>query len=831
MNSEDVKNYCKELGATIKRFGADDAVDTDCSFLMTERIVDTRNLNPNADWFKVNFKEGEFRTGANGGLIAYRYPQNSDKIQVFGSNLEKLVDIYMSLGFELCDFYVTPDDLIVCISKSSIVNIYDCRGKKISSKYLLPEGSEDLFLSFACFYQDGCFLIYYSGDVFHLKNYNDFEIEKLPNIEQISAIRACRSFQSGDVPHPPALWIYSTDTNGDYFFVYQGDKVDRLSISIPVYDFKISYDCSLIAVMTCNPDDTSQRRLNIYDINMSECYVSINLGTKTIHSFDFCADTILLTTISNGGYELSTIGSASKNLKWEVDQMFYIVSEIDGARIIMENQIMLMRVIPQINPNNNQSLGIYEFLKADAKKSCPGMELVKLIANDRNLATQDILDKFFVSIPDPKKQSLELAVFQCLNLADFISNFRIRELLVEVAGKAKTCLENTPSYNEDNIQNVNDFFYKVIRTIRLSNNLAEPPINMPMTSSQITDLGSERLILRLCNRFHHAYAQKISEFLSCPVEIGQHWGHCLIRSNATKDKIVSLLTNKEKLDSRSTFQPQPIDYIDLAHYAFSLNRTDLGEALLELNKDKAKVVPYYIKNQNWEFALNNAVASNDEALVIHVLQEAHKMNQDQVVLEYAKKNDIAFAAYLMISDNPDPQLIIDSGKTSLATVYQFKSVMKRYDENHEYNPKELDSLIKFANDQKDRLGTSVLKAYKAYMGTYPKDLTSFDICANIAKQKEINSFAKSVEMDSSDILWSKIHKLLKDNDYNGIIQLWPQFTTSDRVSFFDMLIDEIYEEKNVEKNKNLINRLYQLVTDQSEQELISQHFNRLRYSI
>ena len=807
MNSQDVEKYCRELARTIQRFGADSASDEDCAFLMTERIIDARNISN--DWYRVDFKNGVFKVGSNGGLIAYMPPNSTLQIEVYGSDLSKMTDINLPWGFELCDFYVTPEDLIVCISKSSLIHIYDCRGTCVNAKYILPEGAdEDVTLSFASFYQDGCFLIYFNGDIYHIQNYNFLTIEKWCTVDcPITFVRACKSYQSGDEQRAPSLWIYSSDTNKDFILCCQRNQQTKLNLGFEITDLKFSYDCSLVALMTVNPDSDKEKMLNIYDIEMESCFASIKLGAQKPKSFEFCCDTVLLTTISNFNYELSTIGAASKKLAWDVDQLFITVPEVDGARIIMQNQVVLMRVIPQTGKNGETNPGYLDFLQKP--DSCPGMQLVRALTDKKTMATTSPLSMFFINTEyDPNKISLVLAITQCLNVAEFFSSFPVRKLLLEVVAKAKTYLDY---YDHQSFSNA-------LRSIRLSHNLDDPPLNMPMTAAEISDLGAERLVIRLCNRYHHAYAQPISEFLSQPYDVSQHWAHCMVHSTAPIDKIVKLLEKP----------PMPVDYIDLARFAFSLNKKALGEALLKLNTDKAKGVPFHIKNKNWKAALEDAVASNDEALVIHVLQEAHKVNQDALALEFVAKNDIALAAYLMISDNPDPQLYVNSGRPTLATCYQFDAAREKGS-----SKESLQQIIQFAKTQKDGLGRSVIEAYQNYISQRNNtDKNCYETLSNIVDQNErsAKNFAKSVNFDESDILWSKVYKWMEIRDDRLIIDIWQDFKEHDIITFFDMLIDEKCDEQRKQLNKQLIAQLYQLIPDQSTKESVQNHFDVVQYS-
>jgi hypothetical protein len=174
-----------------------------------------------------------------------------------------------------------------------------------------------------------------------------------------------------------------------------------------------------------------------------------------------------------------------------------------------------------------------------------------------------------------------------------------------------------------------------------------------MTTAQLIHLGFEPLIMRLCNRYLHLHALRVSEFLNLSLEnrISIHWGHCLVHSQSSPSEIIWKLSR-----AGST-----LDYISLANAAFDLAECEVDETtkhrrrslalqLLNENKVKSGAVPVLIRREQWEEAIQTAAESNDASLLSYVLARAEEANRVDVIQSQIAVNPIALRCWSQLHE-------------------------------------------------------------------------------------------------------------------------------------------------------------------------------------
>jgi hypothetical protein len=317
---------------------------------------------------------------------------------------------------------------------------------------------------------------------------------------------------------------------------------------------------------------------------------------------------------------------------------------------------------------------------------------------------------------------------------------------------------------------------------------------MPLSEASMRDLKEESLVIRLCNRYMHVYAKSIGDYLGNSDNVPIHWAHCLIRSSGdviTKIKALVAADEKKELN---------FDYVDLARFAFHLGKNDLGNKLLDLNQDKAKGVPFYIKNKNWERAIADAVESNDEALVIHVLKEIHSAGEDAFITKTIASNEIALAAYLMITNEVDPKLFVNSGRTMLASSLQLKALREGVEAGTTTIEKGDTPAFLFAKEQRDAIGRFIIDHYQDYVreGKNPNKTPIEIVAESLNDARRTKTLTKAFDLEASDILWIKIDQFLQSRDEGFLFSIFKSFDLHDILTFTDVLYDETIKNPSLE---------------------------------
>ena len=816
MDAEQVLIYFKTLQSNLQCFYEDENDESTWAPLLLENIVQPENISEISLWNATDFNYGIYRLGRNGGFIAYMPSLERTKITVFGSNLQEVGSVTIKAEFgKLSDFTVTPEDLIVTVTQTGNVVTYDCRGQLIDNAAVPLEGDTDATVSLVSFYDTGCFIIFTNNAIYHVQNFNTFDIEKWCQIDSsITSVaaeegRVLEIIEGQQSTLAPTLWIYSSFDKTDSLLCCERDLITPIKLSIgegeSVDKIIFSPDSTLSALLIRDSSEETNFRIAIYMGDFTTHIASIDLGTLKVKDIAFCGTTVLVTTGGRNNQVLYTVGAANKILKWEISNEYLISPETDGARILTHTGAHLIRVVPYDE-------GVYGFIAHPDKSA--GMALINALNDRKKFASSNPFTQFSTNTKIiPGKPNISVAIRECLEAAKFFFNIDIRKILLEAVTKAKLVVD---VFDQEE-------FSKAVKAIRLCTNLAQPPINMPLSEASIRDLGEESLVIRLCNRYMHVYAKSIGDYLGKSDNVPNHWAHCLIRSNGD---VISKLKTLVAADDKKEIN---FDYVDLARYAFHLGKNDLGNSLLELNQDKAKGVPYYIKSKNWERAIADAVESNDEALVIHVLKEIHSAGEDTFITKTIASNEIALAAYLMITNEVDPKLYVNSGRTMLASSLQLKALREGVEAGTTKIDKNDTPALIFAKEQKDSIGRYIIDHYQNYVreGKNPNKSPIEIIAESLNDAKRTKTLAKTFDLEDSDILWIKIDHFLQTRDEEYLFSIFNSFDLHDILTFTDVLFDETIKNPSMTAQNNQLFEKMKKYMSSSNLESFENHITYL----
>ncbi|CEI87038.1 hypothetical protein RMCBS344292_01458 [Rhizopus microsporus] len=267
------------------------------------------------------------------------------------------------------------------------------------------------------------------------------------------------------------------------------------------------------------------------------------------------------------------VGPYGDWIKYSYEDPIYLVSEIDGVRIMSNDKCELLQKVPDSTE-----------------------KIFKIGSTDPPAMLYDALDHYETELVD--------AVDSCIEAAGFEFQHYYQRTLLKAASFGKCFLEN---YNANN-------FVDMAQTIRVLNAVRYYDIGIPLTYTQYKRQGPEVLIDRLVNRNHHLLAVRIAEYLQIRTDkILIHWACEKIKSS-TEDEESICRAIVDKLAKKPG-----LSYAEIAKTAHDAGQTRLATRLLDYEPRAADQVPLLLSMQEDETALIKAIESGDTDLVYLVI--------------------------------------------------------------------------------------------------------------------------------------------------------------------------------------------------------------------
>ena len=675
----------------------------------------------------IDYEFDVVRAASDGGSLAVMHKSDESMMQsivIYDSMLNKVREVACDAKSSIKDFYLTPEEMLVVLYESGVVSVFDQRGNAIVSKNVC--GDQMVFIVVSSFYDSGLIFATYDGHVYHVSDFSKLTVEEFPNCCEFS------NYMSYGVAVPPVegqhgacLWLHA-NYNGKLLVCVQASGIQSVDFhdDIKLISFSADYQMAMVlcsdSMVICSP-------------NFSEAYVRLNFSEVAIRDAVWCgSSSVLLTTAT----KLIMVGDSSNVLTWDIPDGCFLKTEIDGARVITKDDVMLIREV---------SGTPLEFIKK--KKDSPTMKFFLTVGEQKKFAIGDPIAEMADILPQ--------ALDGCLEASKF---FRKPALVRALLGAVSRYKRNVEKY--DCTQ-----YAQIITNVRIISNLAEYPLNMPLTEAQLRHLGYPNLLLRLCNRYQHLHASRICEYVSEKSEvILTHWAHCLVRSHGTIEEIL------EKLSASTN-----VDYVELATCAFDLaeveldpeaseQRRQLALALLKKNKVQSRSVPLLIRRNQWAEAVESAVNSNDSSLILYVLKTATERCQDDIVKQCITNHVLALEAWLKLHplESNKAELLEKTGLLRDSLYFRFQ------------NGEDLTILKEKAKAEKDPLDLdvferkqSVLDACKSLEVDFTEGVTPYslyDMALERGDQKLIKTVAKQLKLGNDEILQRKMGYSLKIGD-------------------------------------------------------------------
>lgn len=696
--------------------------------------IHNSSLLPNDIFSKnTNFEYDSIRAAPYGGSFAIMH-------SIFSESLSTIISIYdPSLQFisniefteSVQNFYMTVDDLLVVIFNTPSIGVYDQRGNQILHKKL---SDQQEFIVASSFWEHGIIIATFAGNIYHVYDFSQLKIAKFANGEEFVP-----NLTSGIVLPPKpgehgliyfGILPNSSENKSQLLFI-QKNKVKVLDFHDRILSAEYSSDFSLVMVLT----PTS---VHILDSLFRMVYAKLDVSNYSVIRACWCGNSTILVTTTTG---LMMIGQSSSPCSFNISSDCYAFQDIDGARVISSSSITYLR----------EASGFpLDFINKNTKSS--SIQLFMAVSKQKDFATSDPLEK------------LRSVMSQAINgLLDAVTFFRnpvfIKQLLQIITRYKGECSD----YNSERYQ-------QVLAQSRVIINLANSPVNMPLTFGQLKAIGNQRLLTRLCNCHQHFIAFRVADYLNLSTEyVSSHWAHCLIFSHISNDEILAKLDQMEN----------SIDRVDLATSAFELasnldditlsaQKADLAIQLLKTVKAKSRAVPLLIKRHEWAEAVEAAVESNDSSLLAYVLKSATEQNHDSIVRDCITKHLIALDGWLQLHPD-DPQkaeLLEKSGLLRESLFIRFK------------NGDSVDELISKAKESNDQLDLDLFEEVcaiknvcNAYHIDYSTEMTTYELFDKLLERNDpliLKPAAKTLKLKPDEVITRKIHFAIRTNQLEKV---------------------------------------------------------------
>ncbi|ORX75377.1 hypothetical protein K493DRAFT_247355 [Basidiobolus meristosporus CBS 931.73] len=281
------------------------------------------------------------------------------------------------------------------------------------------------------------------------------------------------------------------------------------------------------------------------------------------------------------------VGPFGDCLKYIYDENAYLISEMDGVRIVTGDTCEFLHKVPRATEevfkigSTSPAAMLFDALEHFEKRSPKADENVRSI-----------------------KSELTEAVDTCVEAAGHELSEHYQKALLRAASFGKCFLD---SYNSDYLVNM-------CQSLRILNAVRYYEIGIPITYTQYSNLGSDALVNRLINQQHHLLALRICEYLKMRTDhVLVHWACSKIKqSNEDEEATCRIIIDKLK-------NKPGLSYAEIAKTAYKVGQPKLATKLLDYEPRAADQVPLLMSMQEDQLALIKAIESGDTDLVYLVL--------------------------------------------------------------------------------------------------------------------------------------------------------------------------------------------------------------------
>ncbi|XP_073414230.1 vacuolar protein sorting-associated protein 16 homolog [Dendrobates tinctorius] len=385
---------------------------------------------------------------------------------------------------------------------------------------------------------------------------------------------------------------------------------------------------------------------------------------------------------------LLVAGRAKENILFPLDEETFIVSELDGVRLISHSTHEFLHEIPKATE---------EIFKIASM--APGALLME--AQKEYEKESQKADDYLREIKD--QNLLPVAVSKCIEAAGYEHSAEMQKSLLRAASFGKCFVD---SYSPSD-------FVTMCQDLRVLNAINDYQIGIPLTIGQYKQLTVPVLLDRLVLRRLYPLAVKISEHLKIPEFQGvsrilAHWACYKVQQKEKSDEEVAQAINQKLGDTAG------ISYSEIASKACDCGRTELAIKLLEYEPKSEDQVPLLLKMKRSNLALGKAIESGDTDLVYTVVSYMkHEFNRGDFFMTL-QNHPIALSLYRQFCKHQEPETLkdlynqddnhLELGNFHVrSSYYTEKSVEGRVAELQnavdEYNKGKIDLAAKVTEDQ------------------------------------------------------------------------------------------------------------------------------------
>jgi len=713
---------------------------------------------------QINFQRDIISAAPYGGSIAVLHYGNYDKISLYDPCLNFISRIHSPIPRKIIGLCLTPEELLIVVYDDTTLVVFSQRGDILCKTSVQTKGS--IQAQFCAFYESGVFIVTYSGQVYLCDDFAS---------PQLNLFASCDHTPEGGYAIGPTnengaiLWAYSSTVNSYLIQCIQKDNVQEQEISTRIKQITFSANRSL----ACAISDTT---IIIFNNDFSNAFVELEIPDLTVERAQFVANDTVLVTCGN---KLIMIGVTERTITWDLDLYgggCFVSNEVDGARIFFRDQIMYIRPI---------SGAPLQLLDTHASNS-DIQRLFEALSDPKEFAKQDPIDGLI--------DILDSAISGCLDSAQFFRSPQITHEFLKDIAKTKHRLQ---SFNSEK-------FTQIVQYVRICDQLALKPFYMPLTHAQLSALHVDRLLIRLCNRYLHFYANRIADYVNEKVEpIFSHWTNCLIRSDLSPDEVLRRIQKTNAI----------VDFVDLATTAAALGKTAMSQKMLEANKVKARSVPIHIQQGNWEEAINDSVQSNDTTLLLYTLKKAQESNQQALINKCLSENPIALDAWLKLhpAEQHNEALLNGAGRTKEANLIALQKSINE-------NGNGMQAVKTKANQTKDSLTVSIadrylqIKKFKEAnkvpqeVGEAPNDLYMW--CLQQQNKPLAKKCAKVLGLQKDEMTSLKLQCYLKMNKPKELLYLLEEIGEDDDQMVQENLVKYLVKNKDWDTVSKLVSQMY-----------------------
>jgi hypothetical protein len=314
---------------------------------------------------------------------------------------------------------------------------------------------------------------------------------------------------------------------------------------------------------------------------------------------------------------LLMIGPNGDYQKFAYDGPIFMVTEIDGVRIITNDGCEFLQRVPDpsfdifrigsLTPSAVLFDAYIEFEKKNASS----------IKNIRSIRPQ-----------------LPSAVKSCLEAAAHEFDHTLQRKLLKAAAYGKSFCEDFDHTS----------FVNTCKMLRVMNAVRDYDIGIPITYAQYERLTPKVLIDRLVNRQHHYLAYRLCDYLRIkPASVLVNWACAKVRQEGVDDNIIlDMVTEKLK-------RVEGVSYATVASTAHRVGKKALAIKLLEREERAGEQVPLLLNMGETKRALSQAIKSGETDLVYLVLLHMKKKMEASRFFSIVNEKEFEVARNLLVT--------------------------------------------------------------------------------------------------------------------------------------------------------------------------------------